>query len=136
MLAASEFSSFRCRIQSAAPSKKLTMKNNIGLLYRMLAAAVLAAAPVAQAQVQTTGTPGSPSATTTIPGNQLPAPPEPFGGVIKESAKDSTPFWPATILPPKGAPNVLLIMTDAHGYGVSGTFGGVIPTPAMDRAAA
>ena len=85
---------------------------------------------------QTTGVPGSPSATTTIPGNQLPAPPEPFGGVIKEEAKDSTPYWPATIVPPKGAPNVLLIMTDDQGYGVSGTFGGVIPTPAMDRVAA
>jgi hypothetical protein len=36
---------------------------------------------------------------------------------------------------PKGAPNVLLIMTDDQGYGVSGTFGGVIPTPAMDRIA-
>ncbi len=112
------------------------MKKNIDLLYRMLAAAVFAVTPVAQAQVQTTGTPGSPSATTTIPGNQLPAPPEPFGGVIKETAKDSTPFWPATIVPPKGAPSVLLIMTDDQGYGVSGTFGGVIPTPAMDRVAA
>ena len=38
-------------------------------------------------------------------------------------------------MPPKGAPNVLLIMTDDQGYGVSGTFGGVIPTPALDRIA-
>src|SRR5258708_3727283 len=112
------------------------MKKNIDLLYRMLAAAVFAVTPVAQAQVQTTGTPLSPSPTTPLPGNQLPAPPEPFGGVIKETAKDSTPFWPATIVPPKGAPSVLLIMTDDQGYGVSGTFGGVIPTPAMDRVAA
>ena len=35
----------------------------------------------------------------------------------------------------KGAPNALLIMTDDQGYGVSGTFGGVIPTPALDRVA-
>ena len=59
----------------------------------------------------------------------------PFGGVIKESAKDSKPYWPPRVVPPKGAPNVLLIMTDDQGYGVSGTFGGVIPTPAMDRVA-
>jgi arylsulfatase len=39
------------------------------------------------------------------------------------------------VVPPKGAPNVLLIMTDDAGYGVSGTFGGVIPTPALDRIA-
>src|SRR5208282_6090704 len=84
---------------------------------------------------QITGVPGSPSATTTIDGKQLPPPPAPFGGVIKENAKDSKPFWPMTVVPPKGAPNVLLIMTDDQGYGVSGTFGGVIPTPAMDRIA-
>ena len=39
------------------------------------------------------------------------------------------------MVPPKGAPNILLIMTDDAGYGVSGTFGGVIPTPTLDRIA-
>ncbi len=39
-------------------------------------------------------------------------------------------------MPPKGAPNVLLIMTDDTGFGVSSTFGGVIPTPNLDRIAA
>lgn len=84
---------------------------------------------------QINGTPGSPSATQTIDGKQLPSPALPFGGVIKESAKDSKPYWPPSVAPPKGAPNVLLIMTDDQGYGVSGTFGGVIPTPTMDRVA-
>jgi arylsulfatase len=55
--------------------------------------------------------------------------------VIKESAKDSTPWWPPRIVPPKGAPNILLIMTDDQGYGVSSTFGGVVPTPSLDRIA-
>src|SRR5580693_9756627 len=105
------------------------------LFFLLTAAPAMFVALPAPAQ-EITGTPGSPSATITIPGNQLPAPPQPFGGVIKETAKDSTPYWPATIVPPKGAPNVLLIMTDDQGYGVSGTFGGVIPTPAMDRVAA
>ena len=50
-------------------------------------------------------------------------------------ATDSKPWWPPRVVPPKGAPNVLLIMTDDQGYGVSGTFGGVIPTPALDRVA-
>ncbi|HEV3193467.1 MAG TPA: arylsulfatase, partial [Polyangiaceae bacterium] len=62
-------------------------------------------------------------------------PPPKFGGVIKETAKDSKPWWPPRVVPPKGAPNVLLLMTDDQGYGVSGTFGGVIPTPALDRVA-
>jgi arylsulfatase A-like enzyme len=90
--------------------------------------------PAAIAQ-QVNGTLGSPSATTTIDGKQLPPPPPRFGGVIKESARDSKPWWPPRVVPPKGAPNVLLIMTDDQGYGVNGTVGGVIPTPALDRIA-
>ncbi|MGB0124231.1 MAG: arylsulfatase [Silvibacterium sp.] len=90
--------------------------------------------PKAPAQ-QTPAAPGSPSATTTIDGKYLPPPPAKFGGVINLSAEESKPFWPPTVVPPKGAPNVLLIMTDDQGYGVSGTFGGVIPTPALDRVA-
>src|SRR5277367_3893735 len=93
----------------------------------------LSSLPVAAQQV--TGTLGSPSATTTLDGKQLPPPPPKFGGVIKESYKDSKPWWPPRVVPPTGAPNVLLIMTDDQGYGVSSTFGGVIPTPALDRIA-
>src|SRR5262249_37257638 len=84
---------------------------------------------------QITGPPGSPDATTPISGKQLPPPDPTFGGVIKETAKESTPWWPPRVVPPKGAPNILLIMTDDEGYGVRSTFGGVIPTPAMDRIA-
>src|SRR6266436_7172194 len=105
------------------------------LLGGMLAAAVIAIAPSTRAQIQTTGTPGSPDATVTIDGKQIPPPPMPFGGVIKESVKDSTPYWPPRVVTPKGAPNILLVMTDDQGYGISSTFGGVIPTPAMDRVA-
>src|SRR6266566_2851865 len=95
---------------------------------------LLAASLTASAQ-QVTGQLGSPSATTTIEGKQIPAPPLKFGGVIKPSSTNSTPWWPPRVVPPKGAPNVLLIMTDDQGYGVSGTFGGVIPTPSLDRIA-
>jgi arylsulfatase len=100
-------------------------------LCMITSAAVL---PPAQAQ-QITGTPGSPSATTTIDGSQLPAPPQKFGGEIDREAKGSKPYWPARIVPPAGAPNVLLIITDDSGFGVPSTFGGVIPTPALDRIA-
>jgi arylsulfatase len=86
--------------------------------------------------VEVTGTPGSASATTTIDGKQLPPPPDKaFGGKIERNAIDSTPYWPPRVVPPKDAPNILLIMTDDAGYGVPGTFGGVIPTPALDRIA-
>lgn len=85
--------------------------------------------------LETTGVPGSPSATTTIDGKQLPAPDPPFGGVIKDDALKSKYWWAPRIVPPKDAPNILLIITDDAGFGVPSTFGGVIPTPAMDRIA-
>lgn len=45
--------------------------------------------------LQTTGTPCSPSATTTVDGRYLPNLPAPFGGTINLSAKDSKPCWPS-----------------------------------------
>jgi arylsulfatase len=106
-----------------------------GLLSAASAAVMCCTLSVGQAQVQTTGTPGSRSATTTIDGKQLPPPDPKFGGVIKEKASDSQAWWAPRVVPPKGAPNVLLIMTDDQGFGAPSTFGGVIPTPAMDRIA-
>ncbi|MGB8145540.1 MAG: arylsulfatase [Chromatiaceae bacterium] len=85
--------------------------------------------------IETTGELGSPGATTTISGKQLPSPDPKFGGVIKEKASDSKPWWAPRVVPPKGAPNVLLIMTDDSGFGAPSTFGGVVPTPALDRIA-
>ena len=84
---------------------------------------------------QVTGTLGSPSATTTIPNTQLPPPDPAFGGVIKDDALQSKAWWAPRVVPPKDAPNVLLIITDDSGFGVPSTFGGVIPTPTMDEIA-
>jgi arylsulfatase A-like enzyme len=92
--------------------------------------AVLATKPVLAQQIN--GKLGSPDATISIEGTQLPPASPKFGGVIKEDATQSTPWWPPRVVPPKGAPNILLIMTDDEGYGVPSTFGGVIPTPALD----
>src|SRR5438874_8458184 len=101
----------------------------------MLAAAAMTVATSAIAQIETTGTPGAPGATTSIDGKQLPPPDPQFGGVIKEKATESKPWWPPTVVPPTNAPNVLLIMTDDCGFGAPSTFGGVVPTPALDRIA-
>jgi arylsulfatase A-like enzyme len=89
-----------------------------------------------KSKVEVTGELGSPSATTTIPGDRLPAPDPAFGGVIKDDALSSTPWWAPRIVPPAEAPNILLIITDDAGFGVPSTFGGVIPSPTMDRVAA
>jgi arylsulfatase A-like enzyme len=100
-----------------------------------IGAALILAAPAYSLAQQISGTPGSPSATATIDGKQLPPPDPKFGGVIKEKASESQAWWAPRVVPPKGAPNVLLIMTDDQGFGAPSTFGGVIPTPAMDRIA-
>ncbi len=102
----------------------------------LVAFALMLAALPAAAGPQVTGEPGSPAATTTIDGKQLPPPEPAFGGVIEKTAAQSKAWWPPRVVPPKDAPNVLLIMTDDSGYGVPSTFGGVIPTPALDRIAA
>ncbi len=106
-------------------------------LFRMPLVVAIAAfsAQLAGAQQANCG-PGSACATTTIDGKQLPPLPQKFEGKIGRNAAQSTPYWPARVVPPKGAPNVLLIMTDDSGFGVTSTFGGVIPTPALDRVAA
>lgn len=101
-----------------------------------LTCVMLALAPVVGSAQQVYGTPGSPSSTMTLDGQQLPPPPAKFRGKVERNAAQSKPYWPARIEPPKGAPNILLIMTDDVGFGAPSTFGGVIPTPALDRIAA
>src|SRR5262245_37643951 len=68
-------------------------------------------------------------------GDVLPPPPQPFKGKIGRKASESTPDFPKPIEAPKGAPNVLLILTDDVGFGASSTFGGPIPTPTYDKLA-
>jgi arylsulfatase len=65
----------------------------------------------------------------------LPLPEAPFKGEIDRNAVGSKPDFPKEVKPPRGAPNVLLIMTDDVGFGAPSTFGGPIPTPTMDRLA-
>jgi len=100
------------------------------------ARAQTAGATGAPEAVQSMGVPGSPAATRTIIGDVLPPPDLPFGGTINLNAAQSTPWWPPRVVPPQDAPNILLIMTDDVGFGAPSTFGGVIPTPTLDRIAA
>src|SRR5713226_8602757 len=65
----------------------------------------------------------------------LPPPEQPFRGTIGRTSKDSIADFPKDVKAPKGAPNVLLILTDDVGFGASSTFGGPVPTPTMDRLA-
>ena len=65
----------------------------------------------------------------------LPIPEQPFGGKIGRIIADSKKDFPKMIEAPKGAPNILVILTDDVGFGASSTFGGPIPTPTMERLA-
>jgi arylsulfatase A-like enzyme len=65
----------------------------------------------------------------------LPKPQPAFQGKIGRTVKDSTPDFPKSVEAPKGAPNVLLILTDDVGFGASSTFGGPIQTPSFQRLA-
>ena len=59
----------------------------------LLGVILLALGCVPASAQQVTGVPGSPGATTTIDGKQLPPPDPKFGGVIKEKASESTAWW-------------------------------------------
>lgn len=65
----------------------------------------------------------------------LPMPMPPFSGTIGKTYKDSKQAWPELPTPPKGAPNVVVILLDDVGYGQTSTFGGPVPTPELDKLA-
>jgi len=58
-----------------------------------------------------------------------------FKGIIARTAQESKANFPLPIKAPKGAPNILLVMTDDVGFGASSTFGGEVPTPTLDALA-
>jgi arylsulfatase len=68
----------------------------------------------------------------------LPIPDRPRTGLITYDAKDpDTKFPPITQLrPPKGAPNVLVVLIDDAGFGSSSAFGGPCNTPNAELLAA
>lgn len=68
--------------------------------------------------------------------SSLPLPESKFEGVIGKTYEDSKPDWPKVPKPPEGAPNVIIILLDDVGLGQVSTFGGPVPTPALDKLAA
>ncbi|MEM6673977.1 MAG: arylsulfatase [Planctomycetota bacterium] len=69
-------------------------------------------------------------------GKVLPFPPSPMAGETKPRLQDSTMEWPETPQRlPEDAPNVLIVMLDDVGFGISEVFGGEVRTPAFAKLA-
>src|SRR5688572_2450570 len=68
----------------------------------------------------------------------LPIPDRPSPGLTTYDAKDPDTSYPPIepLVPPEGAPNVLIILLDDVGFGAASTFGGPCRTPTADRLAA
>lgn len=66
---------------------------------------------------------------------QLPKPDPVFEGRVGKTYKDSVPSYPPPLDAPEGDPNVLIILLDDVGFGMTSTFGGPVPTPNLDKLA-
>ncbi len=68
----------------------------------------------------------------------LPIPDRPHTGLLTYDAKDPDTAYPPIqpLLPPVGAPNVLVVLIDDVGFGASSAFGGPCQTPVAERLAA
>ncbi len=58
-----------------------------------------------------------------------------FEGTIGKTYKESKSAWQSPVAAPEGAPNVIVILLDDVGFGQPSTFGGLIPTPNLDKLA-
>lgn len=65
----------------------------------------------------------------------LPIPLSPFAGKMGKDYTKTESGWQQVVSAPKGAPNVLVILLDDVGFGQTSTFGGLIPTPNLDKLA-
>ncbi len=78
------------------------------------------------------------SASDEIQRSVLPIPSQGRSGLITYDAKDPDTKYPPIpqLRPPKGAPNILVILIDDVGFGATSAFGGPCQTPAAERLAA
>ena len=98
-------------------------------------ATLLAAASIATiAQTALAQNPGSSPAGGSL---SLPRPDFHFKGQVGRTYQDSDPAtFPQIVRPPKGAPNIVLILLDDVGFGQFSVFGGGVPSPNMEQLAA
>ena len=117
-----------------------------GVMWRWFGAFALLAVPLMGCRGSTTeGTVGgagsggaegsTDTATATDHRDSIPIPDPVFKGKIGKTYEDSTPDYPEPVKAPKDAPNVLIVLLDDVGFGMTSTFGGPVPTPSLDKLA-
>src|SRR5882724_6116476 len=108
-------------------SKTATLFRSLGALLATVSIAALAQTASAQ----------SPAAPLPAGSVSLPRPDFHFRGQIGRTFQDSDPAtFPQIVRPPKGAPNIVLILLDDVGFGQFGVFGGGVSSPNMEKLAA
>lgn len=111
------------------------MKKPVLIVITTLVICGMFAGPVASARQGDASTQNKKANLAPADGTQLPKPDPKFKGKIGETYKDSTPDYPMPVTASKGSPNILLILLDDVGFGMSSTFGGPVPTPNIDMLA-
>jgi len=103
---------------------------------RVALTAAFCAAPASAQQI--TGAPVAPSAAEIKHRSHLPMPNTVRPGLITYDAKSPDTKYPPIeqLRPPKGAPNVLIVLIDDAGFGASSAFGGPSQTPTAEKLAA
>src|SRR3954470_15188510 len=100
---------------------------NLGILLATVSITVLAQTAWAQS-------PASPLPAGSL---SLPRPDFRFKGEVGRTYQDSDPAtFPQIVRPPKGAPNIVLILLDDVGFGQFSVFGGGVSSPKMEKLAA
>jgi arylsulfatase A-like enzyme len=98
---------------------------------------LLATTGITSAQAPQTSAPAATTVPPPQPAESLPRPDFRFKGQVGRTYQDSDPpTFPQVLRPPKGAPNVLLILLDDAGFGQFSVFGGGVPSPNMEKLAA
>jgi arylsulfatase A-like enzyme len=97
---------------------------------------MLAGTGTVSAQSQTSGPPPATTVPPPQPTQSLPRPDFRYKGQVGRTYQDSDPpTFPQILRPPKGAPNVLVILLDDVGFGQFSVTGGGVPSPNMDKLA-
>src|SRR5258708_6147222 len=108
-----------------------------GRIFVAVFSILLATTGITSAQAPQTSAPVGTTVPPPPPAESLPRPDFRFKGQVGRTYQDSDPpTFPSVLRPPKGAPNVLLILLDDAGFGQFSVFGGGVPSPNMEKLAA